>query len=81
MLELVELDHALFVFHARSLQFGYLLALELVDLSAQDDLRIFDDGLHQSEHVERVARAILRQTLHGIHHVQPQRLQQREIFL
>ena len=81
VLDFVELNHALLVLDASSLQFGYFLAFQLVDLSAQDDIRIFDDGFDEAEHVERVGRAVLGQALHRIDHVQAQRLQQREVLL
>ena len=56
-------------------------AFELVDLRAEDHLRIFDDRLDQREHVERVARALAVEPLDGVHHEQAERLEKREVVL
>ena len=47
--ELLQFLHALVVFDALHLHLRHLLVFHLVELFAQDDIRVFEDGLHQRE--------------------------------
>jgi hypothetical protein len=56
--ELLQFFHPLFVFDAFHLHLGHLLILHLVELFAQDDVRVFEDGLDEREQNERVFRRL-----------------------
>ena len=48
--QLFQFLHALVVLHAVLLHLGDGLRFELVELPAQDQVRVFEDGLHQRQH-------------------------------
>ena len=54
VLDFFQLRHALLVLHARGLPLLDLAAFLFVHLTAQNLVGIFDDGLAQREHVERI---------------------------
>ena len=54
MLDGFEFFHALLVGDAGFLQFHDFFALQFIDLAPENLVRVFDDGLAEREHVERV---------------------------
>ena len=81
-LELLELRHPLVVLHALRLHLGDLLALELVELRVEHDVRVLEDRLDQRQHVQRVRLRGRGSSLsQRVEQVQRQRVVQREVAL
>ena len=79
--ELLQFLHALVVFDAFHLHLGHLLVLHLVELLAQDDVRVFEDGLDEREQDERVIRRLRVHQRNRVEQIERQRLIHREIVL
>src|SRR5262249_30977854 len=84
VLELLELRHPFVVLDSCRLQLGDLLALQLVELTPQDRVRILEDRLDEREDVERVRLAALRRplvaTTEDVEEVERERVVQREVL-
>ncbi len=81
MLQLLELLHSLVVFHPGHFQLGHFLAFELVQLLAQDHIRILQDGFHQREQHKRILRRFRVNQRDRFEQVQREHLIHREIVL
>ena len=56
--EFLQFLHPLVVFDAFHFHLGHLLVLHLVELLAQDDVRVFENGFDEREQHERVIRRL-----------------------
>ena len=79
--ELLQFLHPLVVFDPFHLHLGHLLVLHLVELFAQDDVRVFEDGFHERQQDERVIRRLRIHQRNRLEQIQRQRLVHREILL
>ena len=80
ILQLLQLLHSLVVFHALSLEFSDLLALQAVELPTQDHVRILEDGFDQREDIQGVVGRFRIDQPQRVEQVQRQRLIHREVF-
>ena len=79
--QLLQFFHALVVFDALHLHLGHFAVFDLVELLAQDDVRIFQNGFDQREQHERVIGRLRVHERDGFQQVQRQRLVHGEIVL
>ena len=79
--QLLQLFDALVVFDPGHLHLGHLLALQLVELLAQDDVRVFQDGLHEREQDQRVIRLLRVHQRQRLQQIQRERLVHRKVVL
>jgi len=81
MLQLFQLRHSLLVIQPGHLHFRHLPALELVQLLAENDVRIFEDGFHQRQQHQRVIGLLRIHLRQGLQQVERQRLVHRKVLL
>ncbi len=78
---LLQLGDALVVFDALLLHLGHPLGLQTVQLFPQDDVRVLEDGFHQSDHVQGVVRGLGIQQGQGVQKVERERLVHGKVVL
>ncbi len=81
MLELLELRHALVVVEPLGLHPRDLAVLQLVELPAQDELRVLEDRLDERQQVERVRLGRRVEERDRLEQVERERLVHREVVL
>jgi hypothetical protein len=80
MFQLLQLGHPVVVLHALRLEFGDFLALQSVELRAQDGVGLFKDRLDEREQVERVFRRCRIEQRNGVEEVKREDLVERKIL-
>ena len=79
--ELFELLHALVILDAFHFHLGHLAVLHLIELFAEDDVRIFEDRFNEGEQHERVIRSVGIHQRNRVQQIQGQHLIHGKIFL
>jgi len=76
-----ELFHALLIIETGHLHLRHLPALDFVELLAQDDLRVLEDGFDECQQHQGVVRRLGVEQGQGLEQVKRKRLIHREIVL
>ena len=80
MFELLQLIDALLILHAFHFHLGHLLRLQLVQLFAQHDVGVFENGFDERDQIQRVIGRCRVEQWNGFEQIQRQRLVHRKIL-